>query len=107
MAEVFNPIPKSTVQLAVTNVSARVAIPTVARGAKTVRVVFTAGVAAARISPGDVTVTAVTLTDMSCPNPGSPFIYAEAFAISPSDTHIAAITDSGTCTVEFTFGFGQ
>lgn len=107
MSNAFNPAPKSTVQLAVTTTSGRVAIPTVARGSNSVRVVYTLGTDAARICAGDSTVVATTLTDMRCPNPGTPFLYAECFAISPSATHIAAITDSGTCTVEFTFGTGE
>lgn len=107
MADAFKPIPGSTVQRTVTTVSANVAIPTAARGATAVRVVFTAGTAAARIAPGNSSITAATLTDMLLPNPGTPFVYAEVFTISASDTHIAAVTDAGTCTVEFTFGFGQ
>jgi hypothetical protein len=78
----FHPIAGSTVQRTVTTTSANVAIPV-----------------------GNTT-TAVTLTDMLCPNPGTPFVYAEVFAINPTDTYMAAITDSGTCTVEFTFGYG-
>jgi hypothetical protein len=31
----------------------------------------------------------------------------EAFSINASDTYVAAKTDSGTCTVEFTFGYGE
>lgn len=106
MSYPFTPIPKSTVQLAATTTSARVAIPTAARGAASCRVVYTAGSAAARIVSGDSTVTATTLTDMLCPNPGSPFVYSECFSIPANHTHVAAVTDSGTCTVELTFGFG-
>jgi hypothetical protein len=103
----FHPIAGSTVQRTVTTTSANVAIPAIAQGAQAVRVVFTAGTAAARIRSGvGNTTTAVTLTDMLCPNPGTPFVYAEVFAINPTDTYMAAITDSGTCTVEFTFGYG-
>lgn len=103
----FQPIPGSTVQRTVTATSANVAIPTVGLGATAVRVVFTAGTAGARIRSGVGSGTAaVTLTDMLCPNPGTPFVYAEVFAINANDTYMAAITDSGTCTVEFTFGFG-
>jgi hypothetical protein len=102
----FQPIAGSTVQRTVTTTSARVSIPAVALGATAVRVVFTAGTAAARIRSGK-TATAVTLTDMLIPNPGTPFVYSEVFGIDATDTDIAAITDSGTCTVEFTFGFGS
>lgn len=101
----FQPIAGSTVQRTVTNTSARIAIPAHALGATAVRVVFTAGTAACRIRSGK-TATAVTLTDMLIPNPGSPWVYAEAFGIDATDTDVAAITDAGTCTVEFTFGFG-
>lgn len=103
----FHPIPGSTVQRTVTTTSANIAIPDIAKGATAVRVVFTAGTAAARIRSGVGSGTAaVTLTDMLLPNPGSPWVYAECFGINASDTYMAAITDSGTCTVEFTFGFG-
>lgn len=104
----FHPIAGSTVQRTVTTTSANVAIPAIALGANAVRVVFTAGTDAARIRSGVGSgTTAVTLTDMLCPNPGTPFVYAECFSINASDTYMAAITDSGTCTVEFTFGFGE
>lgn len=103
----FQPIPGSTVSLDVTSTSDNVAIPAIALGANAVRVVYTAGTDAARIRSGvGDTTTAVTLTDMLLPNPGTPWGYAEAFSINASDTYMAAITDSGTCTVEFTFGFG-
>lgn len=103
----FHPIPGSTVQRTVTTTSANVAIPSIALGSTAVRVVFTAGTAGARIRSGVGSgTTAVTLTDMLLPNPGSPFVYAEVFSINENDTYMAAITDSGTCTVEFTFGFG-
>lgn len=105
----FQAIPGSTVQRTVTTTSANVALPAVALGATAVRVVFTAGTAAARIRPGNSSAqaVAVTLTDMLIPNPGTPFVYAEVFGIDASTTHMAAITDAGTCTVEFTFGFGS
>jgi hypothetical protein len=104
----FHPIPGSTVQRTVTTTSAFVAIPAIALGATAVRVVFTAGTASARIrsAPSEAKAVAVTLTDTLLPNPGSPFVYAEVFSINENDTHMAAITDAGTCTLEFTFGFG-
>lgn len=102
----FHPIPGSTVSRSVTTTSANVAIPAIALGATAVRVVFTAGTAAARIRSGVGSDTAATSSDMLLPNPGSPWVYAEAFSINESDTYMAAIADSGTCTVEFTFGFG-
>lgn len=103
----FHPIAGSTVQRTVTTTSANVAIPAVAIGATAVRVVFTAGTAAVRIRSGVGSgTTAVTLTDMLIPNPGTPWVIAEAFSINENDTYVAAITDAGTATVEFTFGFG-
>jgi hypothetical protein len=107
MADAFKPVPLSTVQRTVTATSASVAIPAHALNSSTVRVVYTAGTASARIRSGAVGDSAITLTTMLVPNPGTPFVYAECFAISPSDTHMHAITDSGTCTLEFTFGTGQ
>lgn len=102
----FHPIAGSTVSRTVTTTSANVAIPTVGLCATAVRVVFTAGTAAARIRAGVGSGTAATSTDMLCPNPGTPFVYAECFSINENSTYMAAITDSGTCTVEFTFGYG-
>lgn len=103
----FHPIPGSTVQRTVTTTSANVAIPAIALCSNAVRIVFTAGTASARWRAGVGSgTTAVTLTDTLCPNPGTPFVYAEVFSINEADTYIAAITDSGTCTMEFTFGYG-
>jgi hypothetical protein len=103
----FHPIAGSTVSRTVTTTSANVAIPAVGLGATAVRVVFTAGTAGVRIRSGvGNTTAAVTLTDMLLPNPGTPWVFAEVFSINENDTYMAAITDSGTATVEFTFGFG-
>lgn len=102
----FHPIHGSTVSRTVTTTSANVAIPTAALGATAVRVVFTAGTDGARIRSGVGSGTAAVSTDLRLPNPGSPWVYAECFGINANDTYMAAITDSGTCTVEFTFGFG-
>lgn len=102
----FRPIAGSTVSRTVTTTSANVAIPAAARGATAVRVVFTAGTAAARIRSGVGSATAATSADVLVPNPGSPWAWAETFSIDKADTYMAAITDSGTCTVEFTFGYG-
>lgn len=103
----FRPIPGATVSLTVTTTSANVAIPAAARGATAVRVVFTAGTAGARIRAGIGSSTAASSSDMLLQNPGSPWVYAESFSIDKSATYMAAITDSGTCTVEFTFGYGM
>lgn len=103
----FHPIPGGTVSRTVSTTSAPVAIPTACLGAQAVRVVFTAGTASARIRSGVGVSTTATSADMLCPNPGTPFVYAETFSINENDTYMAAITDSGTCTIEFTFGFGQ
>jgi hypothetical protein len=102
----FKPIPGSTVSRTVTNASANVALPTVALGATSVRVVFTAGTAGARFRAGPSNAVAATSADPLLPNPGSPWVYSEVFGIDPNTTYVAAITDSGTCTVEFCFGVG-
>lgn len=102
----FHPIPKSTVSLAVTSTTGNIAMPSIAQHATAIRVVFTAGTAAARINPGKGSGTVATSTDMLLPNPGTPFVYAECFGIDgATDTFIAAKTDAGTCTIEVTFGF--
>jgi hypothetical protein len=102
----FRPCPGGTVSRTVSTTSANVARPAAARGANAVRVAFTAGTAGARIRFGKGSTIAATSADMMCPNPGTPFVYAETFTIDALDDYIAAITDSGTCTMEFTFGYG-
>jgi hypothetical protein len=102
----FRPIHGATVTRSVSTTSANVAIPASALGATAVRVVFTAGTAGARVRSGVGSGTTAVAGDMMVNNPGTPFAYAESFGINASDTYMAAITDAGTCTVEFTFGFG-
>lgn len=104
----FRPIAGSTVSIAATSVSANVAIPAIALTATAVRIVFTAGTAGSgvRVRSGGSGVAAVA-GDPMIPNPGSPWAYREVIGIGASDTFIAAKADTGTATVEFTFGFGS
>ena len=97
----FRPIHGSTIQCPATTTSARVAIPAMAQPATTVRIVHTTGSAGVRWRSGKSTVDAVTLTD-TLQLPGA----IEVDGINAGDTHIAVITDSGTGTLEFTFGSG-
>jgi len=98
----FRAIYGTTIQCPATSTSARVAIPTEGRQATAVRVVHVTGTGDVRWRSGNSTVNAVTLTD--------PLIKAgtagESFGINAADTHIAVITDTGTGTLEFTFGTG-
>lgn len=103
----FHPIPGSTVQRTVTTTSANIAIPTIALGATSMRIVFTAGTAAVRVRSGVGSgTTAVTLTDVLLPNAGTPWNRDEVLSINANDTYVAAITDAGTATIDITFGFG-
>lgn len=97
----FRPIPGSTIQCPATTTSARVAIPALALPATTVRIVHTTGSAGVRWRSGKSAVDAVTLID-TLQLPGA----IEVDGINAGDTHIAVITDSGTGTLEFTFGTG-
>jgi len=97
----FRPIYGSTIQLPATTTSSRVAIPAIALPAVAMRVVHTTGTAGVRWRSGSSTVTAVTLTD-PMELPGN----VEVFGINAGDTHVAVITDSGTGTIEVTFGTG-
>jgi hypothetical protein len=103
----FRPAPGATVSRTVTTTSANVQRPAEARGCTAVRIVFTAGTEGARVRFGKGSSLAATSADMLLPNPGTPFIYAEAFSIDALDDYIAAVTDSGTCTIEITFGYGM
>lgn len=98
----YRPVFGTTIQCPATTTSARVAIPAAALPATTVRVVHTAGTSGVRWRSGSSTVAAVTLTDplQVVGNAG------EVYGINAGDTHIAVITDSGTGTLEFTFGSG-
>lgn len=103
----FHPIPGSTVSIAATSTSANIAIPTAALLATSVRVVITSGTAFARIRSGvGNTTTATSLTANVGGDPAVLPTSVECFSINAGDTYIAAKTDAGTCTVEFTFGFG-
>jgi hypothetical protein len=102
----FLPAPGTTVSRTVSTTSANVPRPQGTVGCDAVRVVFTAGTSAARIRFGIGSNTTAVATDMLVPNPGTPWAWAEVFSISHTDDYIAAITDAGTCTMEFTFGFG-
>lgn len=99
----FRPIFGSTIQCSATTTAARVAIPAIAQPATHVRVVHTTGTSGVRWRSGKSTVDAVTLTDplQVAGNAG------EIFGINAADTHISVITDSGTGTLEFTFGSGS
>lgn len=98
----FRPIFGSTIQCSATTTAARVAIPAIAQPATHVRVVHTTGTSGVRWRSGSSTVTAITLTD-TLQLPGS----IEVQGINAADTHISVITDSGTGTLEFTFGSGS
>jgi hypothetical protein len=98
----FKPIPGSTVSIAATSTSGNVAIPAAALMATAMRMVVTTGTANVRVRSGVGSGTTAVATDMLFLN-GT----VEAVAINSSDTYVAAKTDSGTATIEFTFGFGQ
>jgi hypothetical protein len=106
MEKAFLPVPGATVSRTVSGASANVARPAAANGCDAVRITYIAGTDAARVRFGFGSSTAATSADMRIPNPGTPWAYAEAFSINATDNYIAAITDSGTCTIEITFGFG-
>lgn len=106
VAAPFKPIAGSVVSISATTASANVAIPANALTATSVRIVYTLGTAAVRVRSGVGSGTAAVSTDPLFPNPGSPWVYAECITINANDTYIAAKTDAGTATVEFTFGYG-
>jgi hypothetical protein len=97
----FHPIPGSTVSIAATSTSGNVAIPAIALNSTAMRVVIISGTANVRVRSGVGSGIAAVAGDPMC------LVGAiEAFSINAADTYVAAKTDSGTCTVEFTFGFG-
>ena len=98
----FRAIHGSTVSISATSTSGQIAIPADALGATAMRVVIISGTANVRVRAAVGTSKAVAVaTDPLC------LVGAiEVFGISSADTYVAAKTDSGTCTVEFTFGFG-
>lgn len=102
----FRPIPGATVNIAATTTSGNVAIPAAALYATAVRIAFQTGTADVRWRTGVGNGT----TAVSTSNAADPLVKngtVEVFGINASDTYVAAKTDSGTCTVEFTFGFGS
>jgi hypothetical protein len=99
----FKPIPGSTVSISATSTSANVAIPDVAKLSTAMRVVIVSGTANARVRSGVGSSQAVAVA-------GDPLCLVgavEVFGINAADTYVAAKTDAGACTVEFTFGFGS
>jgi hypothetical protein len=98
----FRPVAGSTVSIAATSTSGNVAIPAAALTATAVRVVIVSGTANVRTRSGVGSGVAAVAGDPLC-LVGS----IEVFGINANDTYVAAKTDSGTCTVEFTFGFGS
>ncbi len=99
----FRPIYGTTIQCPATSTSARVAIPAEGLKASSVRVVHAVGTGDVRFRSGSSTVTAVTLTDPLVRAGSQP----STMGINAGDTHIAVITDTGTGTLEFTFGTGS
>ncbi len=96
--DLFSPI-GSTVNLAVTTSSGRVALTTV-KSSSSVRV-YNAGAATAFVQFGDSTVAAATATSIPIPSGA-----IEVFGIGEAITHVAGITASGTATLYCTSGLG-
>lgn len=96
----FHPIPGGTVSISATTTSQSVAIPAACLTATSVRIRAT-GANDVRWRSGVGSGTAATSGD---PAMGTGTV--ESFGINASDTHMAAKCDSGTATIEFTFGFG-
>lgn len=104
----FTPFtPGQSVALDVTSTSARVLLPNPGTGPRTIMITEALGLELAFIALGDVTVTAVVPTNATPVNgfailPGS----KEPITVSPGQTHLAAITASGTATLYITSGDG-
>lgn len=101
-ADVFDPMPASTITISVTNSSSATAIPipSTSPGSLTVRV-YNAGAQTVFIKFGlGGAITASSTADMPIPNGNT-----ETFSIGASD-HIAAITASSTATLYVTPGRG-
>lgn len=96
----FQPIPGSTVSISATTTSGNVAIPAAALMATAVRIRAT-GANDVRWRSGVGSGTAAVAGD---PAMGTGTV--ESFGINANDTYMAAKCDSGTATIEFTFGFG-
>lgn len=99
----FRPIWGTTIQLPATSTSAAVAIPADAKPCNAIRIVHTVGTGDIRLRSGSSTVAAVTLTD---PLIRATTLQPHYMGINAGDTHIAVITDTGTGTLEVTFGTG-
>lgn len=88
------------VSIAATTTSQRIAIPTAALQCPNIRIV-TEGANSVRWAEGDVTVAADATDQKMLVNT------VENFGHTISGiTHVAAICDTGTCTIEFQFGSG-
>lgn len=91
--------PAGTVNVAATTTTASVALPLVSRDQ--VMVTNDAGGSLAFVAFGDSTVTASAATSTPV-LPGAAYV----FTINPQQTHMAAITGTGTATVYATAGQG-
>lgn len=103
--KVFRAVPAGTVNLSATTSSSRVQVLTNTiiqntNGTHIIRV-YNAGSVAVFIEFGNSTVTASTTADTPIA-PGS----VESFHVFPYETHVAAITASGSATVYFSPGEG-
>lgn len=99
--------PGDSVALSVTAASARVALPNPSSGSRTIMLTEALGLEIAFVAVGDNTVTAVIPTNATPVNgyavlPGS----KEPITVGPGQTHLAAITASGTATLYITSGDG-
>ncbi len=100
---VYRPDPAATVNLSATTSSSRVQVLTASYGSSSEPVVrlYNAGSVVVFVAFGDSTVTASTTANMPIA-PGS----VEAFTVSPTQTHVAGITASGSATLYATPGAG-
>jgi Na+/serine symporter len=90
----------ATVNLAVTTTTGSVALTASANSSKEVRL-YNRGTVEVFVTFGASTVTATTTTSMPLA-PGA----AEVFGVASDETHVAAITASGTATLYATTGRG-
>lgn len=104
MMKPFKPRAGSTVSLAASTTSARVALTNPPSNSEFQVRVHNAGSALAFIHRGNSTVTAAT-TDVPIPSGAVEVLTFENLDGTPQ-THVAAITTSGTATLYFTIGFG-
>lgn len=99
--------PGDTVALQVTTASARVALPNPSTGPRTIMITEALGLEIAFIAVGDDTVTATVPTNATPVKgfailPGS----KEPITVAPGQTHLAAVTSTGTATLYLTSGDG-